>query len=52
MAHIKKYKVSLINIQIKDRFYIKLSKDLKYALELGKEAGKILKTQSKNSYKK
>ena len=42
----------LYSLDGKDRFYIKLSKDLKHALELGKEAGKILKTQSKNSYKK
>jgi hypothetical protein len=36
----------------KERFYYKASKELKLASELGKEAGTILKKDSKNSYKK
>jgi hydroxymethylbilane synthase len=36
----------------KQRFYFKLSNDLKLAEELGVELGKILKKLSKNSYKK
>jgi len=33
------------------RFYIKSSKELKYADQLGKEVGKMLKERSNNSYK-
>ena len=42
----------LFSLDGKKRFYIKLSKDLKLASELGLEAGKILKKKSNNSYKK
>tara|TARA_Y100000590_G_scaffold79738_1_gene88522 strand:+ start:463 stop:1386 length:924 start_codon:yes stop_codon:yes gene_type:complete len=42
----------LFSLDGKKRFYIKSSKDLKFASELGKEVGEILKKQSKNLYKK
>ena len=42
----------LFSLDGKERFYLKLSKDLKLANELGREVGEILKKQSKNSYKK
>ena len=42
----------LFSLDGKERFYLKSSKDLKLAAELGKEVGEILKKQSKNSYKK
>ena len=42
----------LFSLDGKQRFYYKLTKDLKLANELGNEVGKILKKQSKNSYKK
>ena len=44
--------VELFSFDGKQRFYLKLSKDLKLASELGKEVGEILKKQSNNSYKK
>jgi len=42
----------LFSLDGKQRFYLKLSKDLKLASELGIEVGEILKKQSNNSYKK
>ena len=45
-------KAELFSIDGKKRFYIELSKDIKFAKELGIEAGKILKEKSNNSYKK
>ena len=42
----------LFSIDGKERFYLKSSKDLKFANELGKEIGEILKKKSNNSYKK
>ncbi len=42
----------LFSLDGKQRFYIKSSKDLSLAAELGKEVGKILKKKSKDSYKK
>ena len=42
----------LFSLDGKQRFYLKLSKDLRLAYELGIEAGEILKKQSNNSYKK
>jgi hydroxymethylbilane synthase len=42
----------LFSLDGKKRFYVKLSKDLKLATELGIEVGKILKKKSNNSYKK
>jgi len=42
----------LFSLDGKERFYLKLSKDLKLANELGREVGEILKKQSNNSYKK
>ena len=42
----------LFSLDGKERFYYKASKELKLASELGEEAGKILKKDSKNSYKK
>tara|TARA_B110000003_G_scaffold4755_1_gene5129 strand:- start:3714 stop:4625 length:912 start_codon:yes stop_codon:yes gene_type:complete len=42
----------LFSLDGKKRFYVKLSKDLKLATELGTEVGKILKKKSNNSYKK
>ena len=44
--------VELFSLDGKERFYHKASKELKLASELGKEAGTILKKDSKNSYKK
>ena len=55
-AKIDKNKIDLVaelfSLHGKQRFYLKLSKDLKLASELGKEVGEILKKQSNNSYKK
>ena len=42
----------LFSLDGKERFYHKASKELELASELGKEVGKILKKDSKNSYKK
>jgi hydroxymethylbilane synthase len=42
----------LFSLDGKERFYCKLHTDLASAAQLGKEVGEILKTQSKNSYKK
>ena len=42
----------LFSVDGKERFYHKASKELKFASELGKEVGLILKKDSKNSYKK
>ena len=42
----------LFSLDGKDRFYFRASKELKFAAELGKEVGTILKKNSKNSYKK
>ncbi len=42
----------LFSLDGKRRFYVKLSKDLTLASELGIEVGKILKKQSNNTYKK
>ena len=42
----------LFSLDGKDRFYHRASKELKFASELGKEVGTILKKNSKNSYKK
>jgi len=42
----------LFSLDGKQRFYLKSSKDLNLAAELGKEVGEILKKKSKNSYKK
>ena len=42
----------LFSLDGKDRFYHKASKELKFASELGKEVGAILRKNSKNSYKK
>ena len=42
----------LFSLDGKERFYLKLSKDLKLANELGREVGEMLKKQSNNSYKK
>ena len=44
--------VELFSLDGKKRFHIKSSKDLSLAKELGIEVGKIIKKQSKNSYKK
>jgi len=55
-AKIEKDNISLeaelFSLDGKERFYYKASKELKLASELGKEAGIILKKDSKNSYKK
>ena len=55
-AKIDKNKIDLVaelfSFDGKQRFYLKLSNDLKLASELGKEVGEILKKQSNNSYKK
>ena len=55
-AKIEKDNISLeaelFSLDGKERFYYKASKELKFASELGKEAGIILKKDSKNSYKK
>tara|TARA_S200000501_G_scaffold357782_1_gene381808 strand:+ start:817 stop:1728 length:912 start_codon:yes stop_codon:yes gene_type:complete len=45
-------KAELFSLDGKKRFYIELSKDIKFAKELGIEVGKILKKKSNNSYKK
>ena len=42
----------LFSLDGNERFYVKLSKDINLAEELGKEVGEILKKKSKNSYKK
>ena len=42
----------LFSLDGKQRFYIKSSKDKNLATKLGEEVGKMLKKQSKNSYKK
>ena len=42
----------LFSLDGKERFYHKDSKEIKFAFELGKEVGLILKKVSKNSYKK
>jgi len=42
----------LFSLDGKERFYYKASKEPKFASELGKEVGAILKKDSKNSYKK
>jgi len=42
----------LFSLDGKERFYYKDSKEIKFAFELGKEVGLILKKESKNSYKK
>ena len=42
----------LFSLDGSKRFYVKSSKELKYANELGKEVGIILKNKSKDSYKK
>ncbi len=55
-AQISKDKINieaeLFSLDGKERFYLKSSKDLNLASQLGKEVGEILKKQSKNSYKK
>ena len=55
-AEINKNKIDLeaelFSLDGKQRFYLKLSKDLKLASELGIEVGEILKKKSNNSYKK
>jgi len=55
-AKIEKDNISLeaelFSLDGKDRFYYRASKELKFASELGKEVGTILKKDSKNSYKK
>jgi hydroxymethylbilane synthase len=55
-AEISENKIELVaelfSLDGKQRFYLKFSKDLKLASELGKEVGEILKKQSNNSYKK
>ena len=42
----------LFSLDGKERFYHKDSKEIKFAFELGKKVGLILKKESKNSYKK
>ena len=44
--------VELFSLDGKERFYHKASKEIKFAFELGKEVGEILKKESKNSYKR
>ena len=44
--------VELFSLDGKERFYHKASRELKLAIELGKEVGSILKKESENSYKK
>jgi hydroxymethylbilane synthase len=55
-AKIEKDNISLeaelFSLDGKERFYYKASKKLKFASELGEEAGTILKKDSNNSYKK
>jgi len=56
IAKINKKKISLeaelFSLDGKERFYYKDLKEIKFAFELGKEVGLILKKESKNSYKK
>ena len=42
----------LFSIDGKERYYFKSSKNINFSKDLGKEVGKILKEQSKGSYKK
>ena len=42
----------IFSLDGEERFYHKDSKEVKFAFELGKEVGLILKKESKNSYKK
>ena len=42
----------LFSLDGSERFYTKLSKDIKFSEELGKEVGEMLKKKSKNLYKK
>tara|TARA_E500000331_G_C17190726_1_gene684738 strand:- start:40 stop:963 length:924 start_codon:yes stop_codon:yes gene_type:complete len=42
----------LFSLDGKERFYLKSSNNIKFASNLGKEVGEMLKKQSKNSYKK
>ena len=42
----------LFSIDGKERYYFKSSKNINLSKDLGKEVGKILKEQSKGSYKK
>ena len=42
----------LFSLDGKERFYHKDSKEIKFAFELGKAVGLVLKKESKNSYKK
>jgi len=55
-AQIDKDKINieaeLFSLDGKERFYLKSSKGLNFASQLGKEVGEILRKQSKNSYKK
>tara|TARA_Y100001949_G_scaffold79360_1_gene67152 strand:+ start:1290 stop:2213 length:924 start_codon:yes stop_codon:yes gene_type:complete len=55
-AEINKNKINieaeLFSLDGRERFYLKSSKDLNLASQLGKEVGEILKKQSNNSYKK
>ena len=55
-AEINKDKINieaeLFSLDGRERFYLKSSKDLNLASQLGKEVGEILKKQSNNSYKK
>lgn len=44
--------VELFSLDGKERFYHKATREIKLAIELGKEVGSILKKESKNSYKK
>ena len=44
--------VELFSLDGKDRFYLKSSKSIDKAVELGIEVGKALKKMSNNSYKK
>ena len=56
IAKINQEKISLeaelFSLDGEERFYHKDSKEIKFAFELGKEVGLILKKESKNSYKK
>ena len=55
-AKIEKDKIyleaELFSLDGKQRFYLKLSNDLRLASELGLEAGEVLKKKSNNSYRK
>ena len=55
-SFIEKNKINLaaelFSIDGKERYYIKSSKEIKFAVGLGQEIGEILKKKSKNSYKK